>query len=233
MRVLSISHQRDAGPGVFTDAFAERGHELEHWFIAETDEPPGDPRRYDAVMSFGGSAHPDQDDRHGWMAPEKDLLRELLAQETPLLTVCLGSQLLAEAAGGEAMRASDPEIGWFQIEVADEGRSDPLLGPLAPSFEAFEWHSYRVALPTEATILAQTPVCVQAFRIGNAWGIQFHAEVTEADALRWIDEYYTDEDAVRIGVDPEALRAETEAKMPGFNQLGRELCGRWLDAVAS
>ena len=54
-------------------------------------------------------------------------------------------------------------------------------------------------------------LCAQAFRIGEAaWGIQFHAEVSAADAAKWIDEWRTDEDAVRIGLDADALRAETD-----------------------
>ena len=60
--------------------------------------------------------------------------------------------------------------------------------------------------PEGAAILARSPVCPQAYRVGeSAWGIQFHAEVTAADAADWIADYRTDEDAVRIGVDPEAL----------------------------
>jgi hypothetical protein len=55
--------------------------------------------------------------------------------------------------------------------------------------------------------------------------------VTAADAKKWTDEYRTDEDAVRTGVDPEALHAETEAKIGDWNRLGRELCGRFLDSI--
>jgi GMP synthase (glutamine-hydrolysing) len=147
--------------------------------------------------------------------------------------VCLGAQLLAETAGGEAVRASEPEIGWFDVEVTPEGAVDPLLASLAPSFEAFEWHSYECRLPEDAVVLARTPLCVQAFRVGpSAWAIQFHAEVSAADALHWIDDYKADEDAVRIGIDPAALRAETEPRIEAFNQLGRDLCGRWLAAIA-
>jgi hypothetical protein len=36
---------------------------------------------------------------------------------------------------------------------------------------------------------------------------------------------------VRLGIDPDALRAETEEKIADWNQLGRELCGRFLDTV--
>jgi GMP synthase-like glutamine amidotransferase len=232
MRVLSITHERDAGPGVFADAIAAEGGVLEEWFRAETDAPPADPATYDAVMTFGGSMHVDQRDEHGWIAPEIALLRELLERGTPLLGVCLGAQLLSEAAGGDTHRARDPEIGWFEIEVTDSGARDPLLGHLAPRFEAFEWHSYECGLPAQATVLARTPVCAQAFRVGEAaWGIQFHAEVTPADVERWIDDYRA-EDARRDGVDPQALRAQTLPRMAAWNDLGRELCERFLATVA-
>jgi GMP synthase (glutamine-hydrolysing) len=232
MRVLSITHERDAGPGVFADAIAAGGGVLEEWFRAETDAPPADPATYDAVMTFGGSMHVDQRDEQRWIAPEIALLRELLERGTPLLGVCLGAQLLSEAAGGDAHWAPEPEIGWFEIEVTDSGARDPLLRPLAPRFEAFEWHSYECGLPAQATVLARTPVCAQAFRVGEAaWGIQFHAEVSPADVERWIDDYRA-EDARRDGVDPQALRAQTLPRMAAWNDVGRELCERFLATVA-
>jgi GMP synthase-like glutamine amidotransferase len=232
VRALAIVHQRDAGAGVFADAADDRGVELDTWLRAETDSPPADPAGYDAVLTFGGAMHADHEGRHPWLRDEKRMLAELLEREVPLLGVCLGSQLLAEAAGGAAQRASEPEIGWFEVEVVDDGNDDPLLGPLAPAFEAFEWHSYEVELPDTATVLARTPACIQAYRLGaSAWGIQFHAEVSAADAEKWIGEYDTDKDAVRVGVDPEALRRETRERIEAWNGLGRDLCGRFLDAV--
>jgi len=233
VRVLSISHQRDAGPGVFADAVAAAGAALDPWLVAETPEPPGDPTGYDAVMTFGGAMHPDQDDRHAWLAQERALLRELLERRVPVVGVCLGSQILATAAGGQAHRASRPEIGWFEVEVTEEGAEDPLLAPLAPHFEAFEWHSYDVTPPPDAVVLARTPVSIQAYRLDSApaWGIQFHAEVNAPDASKWIDEWDSDEDAVRIGVDPQALRTATEERIDAQNRLGRDLCGRFLEAA--
>jgi GMP synthase (glutamine-hydrolysing) len=233
VKLLSIAHQADAGPGVFAEEIAARGHDLDSWLVPDQPEPPADPGRYDAAMVFGGAMNVDEEDKHPWLAPEKKVIASLLASDTPLLGVCLGTQLLAEAAGGMAGRASEPEIGWRQVELTPEGAADPLLAPLAPAFEAFQWHSYEAAPPREAVTLARSPVCPQAYRIGDrAWGIQFHAEVSAADAERWIDDYRGDPDAVRIGVDPDALRAETREKIAAWNQLGRELCGRFLDVVA-
>jgi GMP synthase-like glutamine amidotransferase len=226
---LAIVHQRDAGPGVFAEAIEAGGRQLAEWTLAERPEPPADPFGYDAVLVLGGAMNVDEDERHGWIGGEKALLRELLKREVPLLGLCLGGQLLAAAAGALPRRASRPEIGWHQVEVTAEGTGDPLLGPLAPSFEAFQWHSYEFPLPAGAIPLARSEVCLQAARLGErAWALQFHPEVSATDACRWIDDYRADPDAVRIGIDPAALGPETEAKIDAFNQLGRELCSRWL-----
>ncbi len=234
MRALAIVHQRDAGAGVFADAARSRQVELDTWLRAETDSPPGRPAEYDAVLTFGGAMHADHEDRHPWLRKEKLLLAELLERGVPLLAVCLGSQLLAVAAGGTAQRAAQPEIGWHRVDVTNDGTDDPVIGALAPSFEAFQWHSYEGVPPAGATVLAQSPVCVQAYRVGDAaWGIQFHAEVTLADAEKWISETREDEDAVKVGVDAEALRDETRERMAGWNELGRGVCSRFFDAISS
>jgi len=234
MRCLAIVHERDAGPGVFGEAMVERGVTLDEWFIAESDEPPADPFGYDAVFSFGGEMNPDQDAKHRWMAPEKRLLGELLEAGVPLMGSCLGTQLLGEGAGIRARRSSRQEIGWFDVEVTPEGRDDPVIGPMGPAFSAFECHSYEVPAPPGAVVLATTPVCPQAWRIGElVYGIQFHAEVTEADAQAWVRGYGPGSSAVLAGLDTARVARETEAGIATWNQLGRELCGRFLDVVAA
>lgn len=233
MRALAIVHQEDAGPGVFTDEMRERGVELDEWILSQRGAgPPLEIAEYDAVLTFGGAMHADQEDRHPWLRFEKDFLTAMIDDRMPVLAVCLGNQLLAEAAGGSARRASEPEIGWCEVEITDEGKADPLIGPLAPTFTAFQWHSYEALPPTGAPILARSPVCAQAYRVGEAaWGIQFHAEVSAGDAEAWVDDYRSDEDAVRIGLDPDALRTETREKIGDWNRLGRELCGRFLEVM--
>jgi len=233
VRALAIVHQADAGPGVFAEEMKARGVELDEWLLSERGTaPPREIADYDAVLTFGGAMNADQEDRHPWLRFEKDFLDAILDDGMPTLAVCLGSQLLADASGGSARRAREPEIGWFEVEVTEEGAADPVIGPLAPRFTGFQWHSYEAVLPAGAVILASSPVCTQAYRLGErAWGIQFHAEVTSADAGRWIDDYRSDEDAVRIGIDPDALREETERKIGEWNRLGRGLCGRFLDTI--
>jgi GMP synthase (glutamine-hydrolysing) len=230
VRVLAIVHQTDAGPGVFADAVTAAGHRLDQWRLPDVAEPPAELLGYDAVMTLGGAMNADQGERHAWLADEARLLRELIEAGKPLLGLCLGGQLVAGAAGAMVGPAREPEIGWHPVELTAEGRRDPLLAPLAPGFEAFQWHSYGFELPPGAAPLARSEVGLQAARVGErAWAIQFHPEVSAADAAWWIEDYRSDPDAVRIGLDPAALGAETKIKIAAFNQLGRDLCSRWLE----
>ena len=177
--------------------------------------------------------HLDENDEHRWLDPEKEFLRDALARGTPILGVCLGSQLLAEAAGARPYRSEEPEIGWYEIEITDAGADDPLLGPLAPSVELFEWHHYVAPLPPGGVELARTPACVQAFRIEGkpAWGLQFHAEVTRENLFSWLDGWDQSE-AVHTSLDPDAIRAASERRIEEQNEIGRRLAERFLAEAA-
>jgi GMP synthase (glutamine-hydrolysing) len=233
-RALAIVFERDAGPGTFAQASLARGVVLDSWLFDGCSEPPGDPSGYDAVMVFGGSMHPDAEDAHPWLREVKALLGELLGRGTPLLGVCLGGQLLADAVGPPSHPAREPELGWYEVEVTREGAQDPVLGPLAPGFTAFEWHRYEFPLPRGGTALARSAACLQAYRLGDlAWGIQFHAEVTGEDADAWINDDRRKEDAARVVGDFDQLRERTRTAIGPWNELGRGLCERFLAAAAT
>ncbi len=221
MRVVAVVHEADAGAGVFGD--------FDTW-VPSSGPPPDD---FDALMIFGGSMHVDQHDGHPWLEPEKAFIRDRLERGTPILGVCLGSQLLAEAAGAQPHRMPDPEIGWYDIEVTEAGAADPVIGPLAPSVKLFEWHHYVAPLPPGAVELARTPLCVQAFRIDGkpAWGLQFHAEVTRASLRGWLDGWHNAE-AARTSLDPETIRAESEDRIEDQNEIGRGIAARFLAEAA-
>jgi GMP synthase (glutamine-hydrolysing) len=228
VRVLSITHQPDAASGVFGDAVRERGHELDEWLISTDPEPPAPVESYDAVLVFGGAMHVDQEERHGWLREENALLQRFLAEGVPTFGVCLGGQLVAKALGAPVRRMPSPEIGWFDVDLTPEAANDPVFAGLPERFTAFQWHSYCFELPEDGFVLARNDRCLQGFRVGSAWGIQFHPEVTPEDLAEWLRTADPEEDGP---IDVEALRAESEARIAGWNELGRELCGRFL-AVA-
>lgn len=224
MDVLSIVHPGDAGSELFGPLVLELGHRLDERSFAEGAPPP--PDSYDAVLVFGGSMHFDQEEQHPWLPGEADWLRTLLEAPTPTLGICLGSQLLARAAGAWVGPLPVPEIGWSEVELTDAGAADPILSALPPRFEALQWHHYAHELPEGAVALAHSAASLQGFRLGDTcWGVQFHPEVTEPQLERWIG------DKADLPPDPARLRAETRERIGGWNALGRRLCRSFLAAA--
>lgn len=228
MRVLSVVHGPTVPGGIFDEVVEAAGHELERWVVPYGGAPQP-PAAYDAVMVFGGAMHPDQDEHFGWLEREEKFLQKLLAEEIPVVGVCLGAQMLARAAGAWVAPARSPEIGWLEVELTPDGRADPVLGVLPPRTEAFQWHRYTFGIPDGGMELARSALCAQAFRLGrHAWGLQFHAEVTLPMVQSWVAEG-SDE----LPVTAEAFLAEAEARIEGWNEQGRKLCAAFLEAAAS
>ena len=228
MRVLSVTHGPSVPGGVFDEAVQAGGHVLEYWQVPEGGSP--DPARsYDAVMVFGGSQHPDQDDRFGWLGREEEFLREVLAEEVPVVGVCLGAQMLARAAGASVGPARVPEIGWLDVTLTGEGASDPVLGVLPARASVFQWHHYTFSLPPRGKALADSEICLQAFRLDGrpAWGMQFHAEVTRAMVAAWVEE-----DPDDLPMPAAELTAESDARMEQSNMQGRALADAFLREAA-
>jgi GMP synthase-like glutamine amidotransferase len=228
VRVLSIVHHRNAAAGVFADPALANGHELVEWLPHEG--PPPKVEGFGAAFVFGAEAQVDQEDAYPWLRPEKQVVRELLDRGTPVLGVCFGSQLVAEAAGAPVRRAEQPEIGWHEVELTPDGRRDELLGGLPERFESFQYHHYEWLLPPRAVTLAHSARCLQAFRLADrpVWGLQFHPEVTQPDLGSWLDDWQSDAAAVATGLDPESIRTESEGKIGAWNDIGRGLAERFL-----
>lgn len=232
MRILSIVHGRDARSGIFRRAIEEAGHTLDERSFALGNEPEH-VRGYDALIVLGGAMNVHEEDANPWLPTERTLIEEALEARIPLLGICLGSQLLASVAGADVYRVDTPEIGWYEVDLTPEGADDPLLGRLPQRFTAYQWHSYGSRLPEGAVALASSPVCLQAYRLGDlAWGTQFHCEVTREICESWISSFHTDPDAVAMGFDQQAARERVAEEIGRWNELGRRLADGLLAVAA-
>jgi GMP synthase (glutamine-hydrolysing) len=223
MRVLAVTHGPSVGAGVFADAVRAAGHELREWCVPVS--PSAVPDGHDATIVLGGGMHADQEELHPWLLPELDFIGRELQSGRPLLGVCLGAQLVARAAGGRVVRAQAPEVGWCDVSLEEAGLADPVLSALPARVEAFQWHHYTWELPA-ATELARGGGLSQAYRLGSAWGVQFHPEVTAGQIERWIAEDPGDVE------DADGLRAATRERIGGWNRLGRAFCTAFLREAA-
>jgi GMP synthase (glutamine-hydrolysing) len=135
-----------------------------------------------------------QADKYPFLVGEEEFLKSAIKKEIPILGICLGAQILAKVYGAQITKAKREEIGWFRVELTQEGRRDHLFKGLNQTLEVFQWHEDTFNLPKEARLLAQGLDCKnQAARFSKySWGLQFHIEINDGMIKDWIDYYSAD-----------------------------------------
>jgi GMP synthase-like glutamine amidotransferase len=227
MNFLAILHGSGVPPALFAEEVEERGHSLDEWSLAWGTPPPLPPDDYDGVFILGGSMHADQDERHPWLREENFFLQRLFDLHIPLFGICLGAQLIAKTAHAPVTPCAEPEVGWHEVELTTAASEDPLFAALPPRFPAFQWHYYGFTVPAGAEELARSEACSQAYRLGDAaWGVQFHPEVTRDVIAGWLAESVHE-----VPFSPEELLDETDALIDDWNEIGRTLCGAFVEVV--
>jgi GMP synthase (glutamine-hydrolysing) len=163
----------------FRRALAQSGVPLDVSVVeAHLGEPLPPPRDADAVIATGSPRS--VLDRAAWMADVAGWLVEAAAARVPVLGVCFGHQLLADALGGAVRRSPrGRELGTVTCALSAAGREDPLFAGVPDGFAVQATHEDEVATaPAGAVVLAGNDhSAVQAFRAGR-WlaGVQFHPE---------------------------------------------------------
>lgn len=182
MKVLVFTHGPLVTPGWLGEALAEVG--AEHAMVDLSQGDPVPSGSWDRVVVMGGHMGAYETEEHPWLVAEKDFLKERLEEETPVLGICLGSQLLADVMGGRAYLGDGKEVGFLTLERTEAGESDATLGALDGTVVA--WHQDTFDLPEGAELLAFTGRYPHAFRYGSALGVQSHPELTPEMWAGWM-----------------------------------------------
>lgn len=183
---LIVENDPDVPPGILTRLIEDEAGEYrvcrpyvgERW---------GDLSGFCAVVVLGGAMSTGDTDLFPFLADVRGLMKRALGIGLPLLGICLGGQLLAEAAGGKVLPRRCGEHGLHEIRVTNEGRRDGLFSGLPQRFSVFQWHNDSFIPPQSAVLLAGSAHCpYQAFRLGaQTYGVQFHPEVDDTIVASW------------------------------------------------
>ncbi|WP_128905212.1 type 1 glutamine amidotransferase [Halorubrum amylolyticum] len=172
-----------------------------------------DHTEFDGVVVTGSRSSVYWDEE--WIPPLVDYVAEAADAGLPVLGVCYGHQVVAEALGGRVAGMDEFEIGYNEVRHRGD---DELFAGIDEAFTVFTTHGDAVVeLPQNATLLAENDHGVHAFRDGHCWGVQFHPEydletareVTEGKRERLGDARV---DAVLAEITPDAYDAACEAK---------------------
>jgi GMP synthase (glutamine-hydrolysing) len=201
MRAIVLQHTATEGPERVATALSARGIASEVRALYAGEPVPAGVAAGDLLVVMGGPMGVGDvgDPRWPFLAQEIALLRTLLARDAPVLGICLGSQLLAAAAGARVYPNTRPgpggapvparEVGWGTVDLIGAER-EPLLAGLPPQPLVLHWHGDTFDLPAGAIRLASTPVCAnQAFRLGRRQvAFQFHCELERDTIAVWAHE---------------------------------------------
>jgi len=182
--VLIVLHQERSSPGRVGQMLIEKGFPLDIRRPVLGDRLPSTLEAHAGAVVFGGPMSANDPDP--FVRTETDWLAVPLKENKPYLGICLGAQMLVRHLGGkvEAEPEGRVEIGWYPIHPTEHGR---LLMRCWPKM-VYHFHREGFDLPKGCQLLAEGDVYRnQAIRYGdNAWGLQFHAELTRAMMQRWV-----------------------------------------------
>ncbi len=217
MRVHWLQHAEHEDLGCIAPWLAARSHTVTCSRL-QRGEPAPKPEAYDWLIVMGGPMNIYEHAAYPWLVAEKQSIRAGLNAGKRVLGICLGAQLVADQLGGPVTRNAEVEVGWHPVTLAPAARKDAAFKGFPDSFNAFHWHGDTFALPLDSQPLMQSAACAnQAFSHGaNVAGIQFHLEVTAANARDW---FATERPAAsRYVQTPEAILADLPS-FAGNNRL--------------
>jgi GMP synthase-like glutamine amidotransferase len=222
MRVLVVANQGDDDAGYVGERFTQRGYDLVLGYRDEPGALPSDLDDFDVLLLLGSDWSTYWEHVRDEVERESALVREAGVRDLPVLGICYGAQLIAQALGGSVQPAERTEIGWYTIDSAHA-----RLAPVGPWFE-FHVDAFRT--PPHADVLATSSAGPQAFQIGRMLAWQFHPEVSPQIVRRW--GAGSREQAAREGIDLEQMYVETDTQCTTSRSRCHALVDAFLDDVA-
>ncbi len=217
-QALCFQHVPFEGPGVFRRALETRQYRLDVRLVPQEGLPSALP---DFLLVMGGPMS--VNDPAPWIEQEQQCIRRAVEAGIPVVGVCLGSQFICKALGGQVRPGPRLEIGPTPITCTVEEDTDPVFGTFPRSCTVFQWHGEGLTLPPGAMGLASSEFYpVQAFRYGErTYALLFHLEVEREGVVALCRDCA--QDVQRAGTTAQAVLESTTSILPPSHQLADRL----------
>lgn len=225
MKLLYLNNMNDnLWPARLDKVFHENGLEVE-LFWANHNQFPDSIEQYDCVFLSGSVNSPN--DNLEWIIKEHELIRAVAQNNTPVLGICFGSQILATALCGreQVFRREECEVGYVYINMNHSSIEEPLLMGVGDKVHMFVWHNDEVrADHSDMVILGSSDSCpnqIWRYKDKPIWGIQGHPELNREQVLLTYQIYR--KDFTKDGADIQKLE-----KQEGNNLEGKKIISNFM-----
>jgi GMP synthase-like glutamine amidotransferase len=231
--VAIFRHSPTEGPGYFATYLDAHGIPWRLIALDAGEAVPSGPGEFSGLVFMGGPMSVNDD--LPWIPPVLQLIRSGVAQQTPVLGHCLGGQLMSKALGGKVGRNPVKEIGWGDIEVADNPVAREWFGPGLKRFESFHWHGETFSIPPGGVRIMGNRNCEnQGFVIGNSLGMQCHVEMTEQLIDSWCEtgagEIEQSRQSPAVQTEGQ-MKAKMQEKIVAMRRVADRLYDRWVQGL--
>ncbi len=174
---VALRPQFGAYPPMFRRMFDEAGHTFEYETVPVYDGAGfPDPSELEGILITGSAAGVYDD--FAWLDPLRAFIRSAYAADTPMLGICFGHQIMADALGGDVRKS---EKGWGLGRHTYGVKARPgFLATERPELSIACSHQDQVIVPpadAEVFLASEfTPNAGLAYRNGKAISLQPHPE---------------------------------------------------------
>ncbi|QDI91721.1 type 1 glutamine amidotransferase [Salicibibacter halophilus] len=202
------------------------GKEAKICRIDQNEPLPDSLEAFDSLVILGGTMSANEGNDYPFIEKTISTVQKFHAAKKPVLGICLGAQIIAQAFGAAVGKMGETEFGVTPLAKTEEGTMDPVFSRLPDQFSFMQFHEDSFALPTEAIRLATGKYCInQAYRIGSkTYGVQFHPEVNASIVDRW----YVDKKETIENIQPSRSMTDIHKHLSPTKKWAHGIFDDWL-----